>query len=235
MPGAQTSSAPKSLALTANRLMPKDQNVAGRTPALLAATLQAGNYTRDESWRLFIAIELPASVRTQLKAHIDRLKQALPDARASWTREENLHLTLKFLGDSHVSRVAALSQATARAANNVSRFEIAIGGCGAFPTRGQPRVIWIGIDDPSGQLNNYHQALEDECANVGFVREPRPFHPHLTIARLRQPNGARRLAELHHEIGFDSVPVMVRDVCLIRSELRSEGSRYTVIARNEFA
>ena len=93
----------------------------------------------------------------------------------------------------------------------------------------------LGIHDPSGQLTNYHRALEGECAKAGFPRDPRPFHPHLTIARLRQPHGSRRLAELHKEIGFDPVTVNVGDGCLIRSELRSEGSRYTVISRDGFS
>ena len=185
----------------------------------------------DSSWRLFIAIELPATLRRRVQDHIDQLKKALPDARASWTREENLHLTLKFLGDTPVNRVEALSQAAARAAAQVSPFEVIIGGCGAFPTRGQPRVLWIGIEDPTGAQNKLYRALEDECARAGFPREARPFHPHLTIARLRQPHGARRLVELHEEIGFDPVPVNVSDVCLIRSELKSGGSRYTVISR----
>ena len=191
------------------------------------------SYTPDESWRLFIAIELPSSLREALKDHIDRLKESLPDTRASWSREENLHLTLKFLGDTPVSRVEALSRATERAANNISPFEIVIGACGSFPTRGQPRVLWIGIQDPSAQLNDLHRALEAECAQAGFAREPRPFHPHLTIARLRQPHGTRRLAELHKEIGFEPIAVSARDVCVIRSELRSEGSRYTVIYRHD--
>ena len=189
----------------------------------------------DESWRLFIALELPASVRRSVKDHIDRLRQEVPDVRASWTREENLHLTLKFVGDTPVTKVEALSAAAQRAANEVSAFEVSIGGCGAFPSHGQPRVLWIGINDASGELSNYFRALEDQCAIVGFPREERPFHPHLTIARLRQPHGSRRLVEIHKQAGFEPVPVNVRDVCLIKSELRNEGSRYTVISRHGFS
>jgi 2'-5' RNA ligase len=188
----------------------------------------------DESWRLFIALELPASVRRSVKDHIDRLRQEVPDAQASWTREENLHLTLKFVGDTPVTKVEALSAAAQRAANAVSPFEVSVGGCGAFPTHGQARVLWIGINDPSGELNNYYRALEDECAKAGFPREERPLHPHLTIARLRQPRGSRHLVEIHKQTGFEPVSVNIRDACLMRSELRNEGSRYTVISRHAF-
>jgi 2'-5' RNA ligase len=189
----------------------------------------------DESWRLFIAIELPPKVRSTLKAHIDQLRPAVPEARASWTAEENLHLTLKFLGATPLTRVERLSQAVRRTAKAVGSFEMAIGTCGAFPSSGQPRVLWIGVEDPSNRLTLLHQALEDECAQAGFAREHRPFHPHLTIARLRKPQGARRLVQAHKQLAFDHEPAVVSHLDLIRSELRSEGSRYTVIARHLFS
>src|SRR6266481_2463601 len=100
---------------------------------------------RDECWRLFIAIELPSNVRRTLADHIQRLRKALPEASASWAREENLHLTLKFLGDTELNRVEALSQAIQRAANAAEPFEINIEGCGAFPPNGAPRVLWVGV------------------------------------------------------------------------------------------
>jgi RNA 2',3'-cyclic 3'-phosphodiesterase len=195
-----------------------------------------------ESWRLFIAIEIPKTVRHQIKEHIDRLRSTLPDVRASWTREDNLHLTLEFLGDVPVARVEQLSQALKRAANQSQSFEMEISGCGAFPPRGKPSVLWIGagthasgVHPPNEALSpilSLHRAIEDECARIGFEQDQRPFHPHLTIARLRHSPGARRLAELHQKIGFTPITIDMDDVCLIRSELSSAGSRYTIIARH---
>ncbi|HYR76600.1 MAG TPA: RNA 2',3'-cyclic phosphodiesterase [Pyrinomonadaceae bacterium] len=187
-----------------------------------------------ESWRIFIAIELPASARQRLKDHIDRLRHALPDARASWSREEYLHLTLKFLSDTPVSQIETLSQAAKRAASKILPFELIVRGCGAFPPRGQPRVLWIGIEDVSGQLGKLQQALEDECDKEGFARETRPFHPHLTIARLRRPQGSRQLAAVHEEMGFEAETVRASALVVVRSELSSEGSRHTVISDYEF-
>jgi 2'-5' RNA ligase len=194
----------------------------------------APGQTAPDHWRLFIAIELPPSVRKRLKDHIDRLRSALPDGRASWSREENLHLTLKFLGETPVPRVEALSQATKRVASEAHPCELIVRGCGAFPPRGQPRVLWVGIEDLSGQLGKLQQTLEDECAQADFAREQRPFHPHLTIARLRKPHGSRQLAALHEEIGFEAETVGASALAVVRSELRSEGSRHTVISRHEF-
>lgn len=190
--------------------------------------------TPDESWRVFIAIEFPASVSRRIKEHIDRLRHALPDVRASWSREENLHLTLKFPGDTPVSQIETLSQAARRAASTVHPFEIIVKDCGAFPPRGQPRVLWLGIEDPAGQLGKLQQALEDECAKAGFAREVRSFHPHLTIARLRKPHGSRELAALHEEMGFGTETVGASALAVVRSELSSEGSRHTLISRHEF-
>ncbi len=188
-----------------------------------------------EMWRVFVAIELPHNVRARLAEHIDNLRSSMPEVRASWSREDNLHLTLKFLGDIPVASVEQLSEAASITATKVGPFEIVVEGCGAFPPRGQPRVLWIGIDDPSGELSELNRTLEDQCAKAGFAREPRDFHPHLTIARIRKPQGSRRLAAMHKEIGFNREIVRVLEMLVIRSELRSEGSKYTVISRHEFS
>src|SRR5260370_7464309 len=134
-----------------------------------------------ESWRVFIAIELPASARQRLKDHIDRLRDALPDARASWSCEENLHLTLKFLGDTPVSQIETLSQAAKRAASKAIPFELIVAGAGAFPPRGQPRVLWIGIENISEQLGKLLQPLYHKCYKEHFPRDTRPFLPHLKL------------------------------------------------------
>ncbi len=188
--------------------------------------------TPTEHWRVFIAIELPHNVRIRLAEHINTLRHSIPEVRASWSREDNLHLTLKFLGDIPVANVEKLSAAASTAASKVEPFEIFVEDCGAFPERGQPRVLWIGIDDPSGKLSELNRALEDECANAGFAREARAFHPHLTIARIRQPHGSRQLAAMHTEIGFNREITSVSELAVIRSELSSEGSRHTIISRH---
>ena len=189
----------------------------------------------SNTWRVFVAIELPAVVRRELIEHIDRLRNGVPDARASWSREENLHLTLKFLGDIPASNVERLSAAASIATSRVESLEIVVEGCGAFPHRGKPRVLWIGIEDPSGQLTKLQRALEDECSKERFPREQRPFHPHLTIARVRTPHNSHNLAAMHEEIGFEAESFRASELAVIRSELRSQGSRHTIISRHAFS
>jgi 2'-5' RNA ligase len=186
------------------------------------------------SWRVFCAIEITASVCERIVDHMNKLKQSFPDVPASWNRDGKFHLTLKFIGDISRARVERFSLAADRATNNLSPFDLVVKGAGAFPMRGTPKVLWLGIDDLSGKLAELQTRLEEECAQAGFAKEERPFHPHLTLARLRKPNGARALAAAHQAHGFAAVEVPVRELLVIRSELSSAGSRYSLISRHAF-
>jgi 2'-5' RNA ligase len=94
-------------------------------------------------------------------------------------------------------------------------------------------VLWIGINDSSGALLELHRRLEAEAANVGFAKETRPFHPHLTIARLRQPDNARALTAAHNQMEFEPLEIAVTELVVIRSELSSAGSKHTVVSRHQ--
>jgi 2'-5' RNA ligase len=147
---------------------------------------------------------------------------------------EKLHITLKFLGEIESNQVEALSDAAMRAAQMTRPFMLALEGAGAFPTRGVPRILWLGINDSSGALSELQSHLEEECERAGFAREERPFHPHLTIARIRTPRAARQLARLHQELGFEAIEFSVTELVVMRSELAAGGSRYTEISRHRF-
>ena len=164
--------------------------------------------------------------------HTEQVRAAVPRAQASWSRQDNIHLTLKFLGEVSVTRVDDVSDAAERAAKEFSPIKISVEQTGVFPRHGPPRVLWIGVYDDSGCLASLNSRLEDECAAKGFARQERPFHPHLTLARLRKPQGARDLAEKHKAIHFEPVEVVVSELLVIRSELSSEGSKYSMISRH---
>jgi len=212
------------------------------------------------SYRTFIAIELSSDIRRRIKEHIDQLRSAFPDVRASWLREDNLHLTLKFLGDVPVARIAALSDAAAEAARSNESFDVIVSGCGSFPPHGRPKVLWIGIVSeppasplplgeggvrvrsiaggitPEAQPSRLHalqNVIESACAAAGFKRDTRPFHPHLTTARLRSSKGSRALAELHREMPFPPQTFTVSELVVFRSELSSQGSKHTLLSRHE--
>jgi RNA 2',3'-cyclic 3'-phosphodiesterase len=187
---------------------------------------------RPPAYRTFIAIEIPAEIRRQVIQHIQQLRETVPDARASWNREDNLHLTLKFLGNTAVENIAKVSQAVGVAADRVRPFDLILSGCGAFPARGKPNVLWIGIQDPSSNLTALYDEIEEECAAIGFEKEARAFHPHLTIARLRNSHSGSRLAEAHQHIPFNPQTFIVSKVTVFRSELLKQGSRHTALSHH---
>lgn len=183
-------------------------------------------------WRTFCAIELPDQVRERLRDHVRRLREAVPDVNASWSRPENVHLTLKFFGNVRKEKLPRISEAAERLVKDVSSFQIRIGGLGVFPKPSRAQVLWIGIEDPSGQLATLQRRFEEECAREGFAKEDRAYRPHLTIARIRRPEGARELAETHLQTKFEPIELTVREIVLFRSELSPKGSRYTALSHH---
>lgn len=189
--------------------------------------------SRTQLWRIFCAVELPKEVRAQVSEHVERLRRDVPHADARWERTEKLHITLKFIGEMEQPRVELLARAAARAAAAVAPFHLAVKGTGAFPPRGLARVLWLGLEDASGRLAALQRLLEDEAAREGFPREPRAFHPHLTIARLRTPASARTLVELHRKTEFETEAFNVTQLVVMRSELGRGGSRYTPLSSHQ--
>jgi 2'-5' RNA ligase len=181
---------------------------------------------------MFCAVELPEEVRARLQQHIATLRKEIPDAAARWSRVENIHLTLKFFGNVAVDRIPAISAAAERAVSGAAPFKIEIGNTGVFPRPSRPQVLWIGVSDPSGKLSVLQHHIETECATIGFSKEARDYRPHLTIARLRKPESARRLADAHMQMTFEPIAVKLNEVILFRSELSSKGSRYTPISHH---
>ncbi|MDT7808806.1 MAG: 2,3-cyclic 3-phosphodiesterase [Acidobacteriota bacterium] len=189
---------------------------------------------QGESIRLFFALELPDEVRDAAASHVARLRRDFPGVRVSWPRPANLHLTLKFMGEVEASRVESLSRAASVAAAGLAPFRLSIESAGVFPPRGAARVLWLGVHDDSGQLALLQRRLEDECAALGFEREPKSFKPHLTLARLRTPHDASALSEAHRQTPFGPHAFDVSEFVMMRSELGPGGSRYTPLSRHSF-
>src|SRR5712664_300499 len=175
----------------------------------------------DETWRVFCAVAVPRDLHERLITHINSIRDAVPDARASWGRAENIHLTVKFLGDISLVQIEKLSEAASCSVEDFPPFKIVLEQTGVFPKHGSPRVLWIGVNDIEGKLGQVHARLEDECTKAGFPTESRPFHPHLTLARLRKPQHAGTLASVHKAMEFEPAEIAVSELLVIRSELSS--------------
>jgi len=185
----------------------------------------------SETWRVFCAIDLPPDLKQKLANHISHLRQAT-GVKAGWMRPDNIHLTIKFLGEIPVSAVEKLSLAVARAVTHLAPFKLTAENCGVFPTHGPPRVLWLGITDDGKRLARLHERLEEECEAAGFPKETRPFHPHLTLARIRHSSNARSLGAAHRALKFEPAEIDVTELLVIRSELGKDGSKYSLISKH---
>ncbi len=184
-----------------------------------------------EMIRSFVAIELDAGIQEALGQLERRLKQAPLGRLGRWVAPECIHLTLKFLGDVPAERVPEIAQAIKMASAGTAPFEIAVAGLGCFPNATRARVIWVGIEEPSGALASLQAALERELARLGFKPEGRGFTPHLTLARVRDMAQNHERAELGAWVKQQNVGTLatmrVREVSLMQSVLQPAGAIYT--------
>jgi 2'-5' RNA ligase len=180
--------------------------------------------------RLFIAIEVPESLKRELAAVQDKLKAAA--VNASWTRSAGMHLTLQFLGEVPETNVTKIVNALADVAGTRSGFSIGIAGIGAFPDQKNARVVWAGVDGDVAKLSTLRSAVEDAMAALGFDRDRRSFTPHLTLGRIKHiPARDRWLNSLNGVKGLALPAFEVHDILLIKSELRLSGAAYTELGR----
>jgi len=176
--------------------------------------------------RLFVAVNLPVP----LKARIAGLQRelALSGADVKWVEEENLHLTVKFLGEVVPERLAELQEALAQAVPDCRAFRLELSGLGTFPARGVPRVLWVGVGGEVEAFRELHGAVERALAALGYPGEEREFRPHLTLGRVRSPRGVdalrRRIAALDGPYG----DLAVAEVALMESRLTPRGPVYRV-------
>ena len=176
--------------------------------------------------RAFLALELPPEVRAEAFRAAEELRRELANA-VRWVPEENLHLTLKFLGDVDSQRVPRLVSSAAAKLARVERFEGALGGLGAFPNARAARVLWLGLTRGSAQLARLARKLDSVATRAGAERDRRPFQAHLTIGRLQEP---ARVA-IERIPGPGSLPFPVEEVVLYESRLSAAGPTYVPLAR----
>ncbi|MBC7188086.1 MAG: RNA 2',3'-cyclic phosphodiesterase [Calditrichaeota bacterium] len=177
--------------------------------------------------RTFIAIDIPAAQKEQIAQLQATLRRV--GGRISWTRPEGIHLTLKFLGDVDQAQIPAVAEAVARASRQVAPFEVSIAGVGAFPNFRQPRVLWVGIEEPTGRLKTLARAIEEELRPLGFPPEGRDFSPHLTLGRVKDPRGVESVVRALQQANFAAGTFVAHEVRVMKSDLKPTGAEYTAL------
>ncbi len=181
--------------------------------------------TKGDGVRCFVAIEIPEPIQALLKPVQTRLQSEV--RKASWTKQGNFHLTLKFLGDVKTEAVDAISKAVQNVANTQTPFSIELGGIGAFPTLARPRVIWIGVKHGAATVSHIAKAVNLELKRLGFPTDNR-FHPHLTLGRLRTPANLKPLKSVLEKYDtIDGAIVNVNEIIVMQSQLHPNGAIYT--------
>ena len=175
-----------------------------------------------------MGIELSARLRTRISDLQDDLRPRLRAAR--WVPAANLHLTVRFVGETSAGRADTLRANLRAPIRKTGTFELAFSGLGCFSRVRQPRVLWIGVLPVGDTLLELQQSVESVMRRAGFEADARPFRPHLTIARLKQRETALVMAladYLEHAWGSMSVS----EVVLLESRLSASGARYHVLER----
>ena len=179
--------------------------------------------------RAFFAVEIPLEIQQNIHKETVNFRKGI-DGLVRWVPVENMHLTLKFLGDVSPSNVEFLIQMLRNEADNVSCFSIHLAGLGSFPSPKRPHVIYIGIRAPAG-LEALQRGIESASRRLGYESEERSFSPHLTLGRVKQNITASDQQRIRHTIEGTQVDVLgtarVDSVHLYKSELRPGGSVYT--------
>ena len=147
-----------------------------------------------------------------------------------WVAGKNIHLTLKFLGEVDINKIAAISQVIQAESQKIKPFELSVGGAGAFPTLRRPRVVWIGVQAPQ-VLADLAGAVDRGTQQLGFEGEDRAFSPHLTLGRVSQNASPQEVQSIAQVLSNTTIGKLgsftVTRVTLFRSDLQPSGAIYT--------
>ena len=184
-----------------------------------------------EQKRVFIAVDISDEARRKITAYIENIKQISGQTKIKWERSDKLHLTLKFLGDVDAKLLRDLDIAVREVASRHAPFNLSVEGTGVFPGVRDPRILWIGIK--GDQLTAIAGELETACEPLGFKRENRAFHPHLTIARIRDSRHSEKVVEAHLQNDFGPINFEVTQIAIYESQLLRTGSVYSMVSKHE--
>jgi 2'-5' RNA ligase len=184
----------------------------------------------NEKIRCFIAIQLPHNIQEEISSYIEKLKKTSHDVR--WIKGENIHLTLKFLGEIDSTRVDLIKKNLYPLCDELSQFNIKISGSGCFPNKKRPRVFWLGMEQgKENPLFSLHNWIENKLITLDFEKEKRRFSPHLTLGRVRAKEAVdfSDLFTFIEKKPFSSINFKVEEIFFMQSILKPTGAEYQVI------
>lgn len=180
--------------------------------------------------RLFVAVHLPDEMKEELYTSFSgAVKKRVRGLR--FPRPANVHVTLKFLGETDEGLIPAIEEALKTVAEKAVPFTMSVGGAGAFPDVKRPRVVWAGVREGREKLAELAKALENALEPLGFERERRPFRGHITIVRVKNPAAAKAVGDIvAANEGRDFGSFEVESFSLVKSELKPDGAVYSNVS-----
>ncbi len=180
--------------------------------------------------RTFIALPLNTTLKQVIAKTQEELKKT--GAHIKWVSPPNLHLTLKFLGPTPLEKIDLIKAILNEIANQQKPFSITITKLGAFPRISTPQVIWLGIEEGASAVSRLADACEKALADLGFPKEKRVFHPHLTIGRKKGPQNLYQLTKCIKNFSLSSpLQQTISSIAFIKSTLTPQGPIYENIAK----
>ncbi|MBN2413803.1 RNA 2',3'-cyclic phosphodiesterase [candidate division KSB1 bacterium] len=181
--------------------------------------------------RTFICFEIPVPIKERIVKLQNELRSLGRGVR--WVNPDGIHLTLKFLGDVQEKDIVKIAEAVKTSVNGFMPVKIKIANTGAFPNFKRPRVIWIGVEEPTGQLVEIHRVIEQELEKLEYEKENRNFSPHLTLGRIKSSDGIEKITNKlsNREINFGEFTAV--EIIIMKSELKPSGAVYTPLFKIE--
>jgi 2'-5' RNA ligase len=188
----------------------------------------------NEHWRMFIAVNTPETVKAEIEKAQEEIRRGLRDARIGWTRREQFHLTLKFLGDVDAARVPALTEVLNGVCKGFGAMNLRSEGVGCFPDLRYPRVIWVGVKDEQDQLARLVEKIGTAVSDFTEEKREEWFSGHITLGRVKDINRLTndKLARLAQAMAQKSFGQWrAETIELMRSELSPQGARHTELSK----
>jgi 2'-5' RNA ligase len=179
--------------------------------------------------RSFIAIEIPSEIKSALLDLQNDLRGAGADV--AWTNPDNIHLTLKFLGEIDKKLISEVEKVCVETIADVPPFKLSINGTGVFPNARHPRILWVGLGGEVERLERLQEQLDERLVGIGFENEEKDFQPHLTVGRIRSNKNLRELLARSDGYTLPTFSFVVQEIVLMKSDLLPSGACHSELAR----
>lgn len=181
--------------------------------------------------RIFVAIDFPEKIKEEIKKLLEKLKEI--DSNIKWVKPENIHITIKFLGEvAGEEKIENINNRLKEICSSYHNFNISISDIGSFPDWKSPRILWLDVDEGKEELIKLARVVDKEFGDplFGVEKEKRSFNAHITIARIKKTENLEKLKSAIDNLIFKSDKIKVQEIILMKSTLTSNGPIYEPIS-----